>query len=135
MLPYDSIRDTSWISRPESLLLPASEAIKSEASLSPESGARPPCSRYSDTGRLHQGHADLSVCCGISILPLPLNTVILVSATKQISVIPCSLAKSTARLLGAPTEMNTGNPARRDFCTSSKDARPDTTTISSVIGV
>ena len=48
-------------------------------------------------------------------LRLPLKTVILSSLANPINVIPCSLARSTARVLGAPTAMKIGKPALRAF--------------------
>jgi hypothetical protein len=44
--------------------------------------------------------------------------------TKPIRVRPCSRARSTARLDGAPTAARTGRPATAAFCTSSKLTRP-----------
>ena len=46
------------------------------------------------------------------------------SRTKPQSVIPVSLANSTARLDGAPTAAKIGTPAIAAFCTNSKLARP-----------
>ena len=45
---------------------------------------------------------------------------------KQPSVNPYSFAKSTASVLGAPTAIIIGNPARIDFWTSSNEALPET---------
>src|SRR5262249_34635704 len=54
--------------------------------------------------------------------------------TKPQSVIPRSVASSTARLDGAPTATRIGQPATAAFCTSSQESLPLTQTTRSASG-
>jgi len=56
------------------------------------------------------------------------------SLQKHANVSPCSLARSTAKLLGAPMASIIANPDRIDFWTRSNEALPETTSMQSLGG-
>lgn len=64
----------------------------------------------------------------------PLNMDIDDSLQKHANVSPCSLARSTAKLLGAPMASIIANPDRIDFWTRSNEALPETTSMQSLGG-